>query len=119
MRLMRLAERPHDLKLTVPRAQRFDNPAVQLAFDAAVDAMLATVDRRDRLDRAIAEMAADSEFSAVVTRLGCLRGISTLTAFALAVEIGDWDDSAVARSAPTWGWCPPSTPQERPAPRAG
>lgn len=26
----------------------------------------------------------------MVTRLGCLRGVSTLTAFALAVEIGDW-----------------------------
>jgi hypothetical protein len=26
----------------------------------------------------------------VVRRLGCLRGISTLTGFALAVEIGDW-----------------------------
>ena len=27
----------------------------------------------------------------MVRRLGCLRGISTLTAFSLAVEIGDWD----------------------------
>ena len=36
-------------------------------------------------------MAADSEFTPVVTRLGCPRGISTLTAFGLAVEIGDWD----------------------------
>lgn len=35
-------------------------------------------------------MAAGSEFTPVVTRLGCLRGISTLTAFGLAVEIGDW-----------------------------
>jgi transposase len=26
----------------------------------------------------------------VVQRLGCLRGVSTLTAFALAVEIGNW-----------------------------
>ncbi len=26
----------------------------------------------------------------MVTRLGCLRGISTLTSFGLAVEIGDW-----------------------------
>jgi transposase len=26
----------------------------------------------------------------VVTRLGCLRGVSTLTGFGLAVEIGDW-----------------------------
>jgi hypothetical protein len=35
-------------------------------------------------------MAADSEFTAMVQRLGCLRGVSTLTGFALAVEIGDW-----------------------------
>ncbi len=46
--------------------------------------------RRDRLDTVIAEVAADSEFTAIVRRLGCLRGVSTLTAFALAVEIGDW-----------------------------
>ena len=31
------------------------------------------------------------EFTAVVRRLCCLRGISTLTGFALAVELGDWD----------------------------
>ena len=49
------------------------------------------VARRDRLDAAIAAMAADSEFTAVTRRLCCLRGISTLTGFALAVEIGDWD----------------------------
>ena len=36
-------------------------------------------------------MAADGEFTPVVRRLSCLRGISTLTAFSLAVEIGDWD----------------------------
>jgi hypothetical protein len=35
-------------------------------------------------------MAADSEFTPVVHRLGCLHGVATLTAFALAVEIGDW-----------------------------
>ena len=52
--------------------------------------MLATLDRRDRLDAAITTMAADSAFTPVVTRLGCLRGVSTLTAFGLATEIGDW-----------------------------
>ncbi len=46
--------------------------------------------RRQRFDAAITAMAADSEFTPVVHRLGCLRGVSTLTAFALAVEIGDW-----------------------------
>jgi transposase len=35
-------------------------------------------------------MAAHSRYTDVVNRLGCLRGVSTLTAFALAVEIGDW-----------------------------
>ncbi len=35
-------------------------------------------------------MAADSEFTPVVHRLGCLRGIGTLTGFAFVVEIGDW-----------------------------
>lgn len=72
------------------RRQRFEVSALQLAYDTALDTMLVTVDRRNRLDAAIAEMAADSEFTAVVTRLGCLRGVSTLTAFGLAVEIGDW-----------------------------
>jgi transposase len=35
-------------------------------------------------------MAAHSEYTGLVHRLGCLRGISVLTAFGLAVEIGDW-----------------------------
>src|SRR5207344_40949 len=49
-----------------------------------------TLDRRDRLDAAIEEMAGDSSYTAITRRLGCLRGISTLTGFGLAVEIGDW-----------------------------
>ncbi len=72
------------------RSHRFTTPGLQLAYDAAFDAMLAAVDRRDRLDRAITAMAADSAFAPVVARLSCVRGISTLTAFGLAVEIGDW-----------------------------
>ena len=61
----------HELWL---RTHRFDTPGRQLAYDATFDAMLATVDRRDRLDVAITAMAADSAFTPVVTRLGCLRG---------------------------------------------
>jgi transposase len=72
------------------RSQRFARPGVGLAFDAAHEAALMTLARRDRLDAAIEAMAADSEFTPVVRRLSCLRGVSTLTAFALAVEIGDW-----------------------------
>lgn len=72
------------------RSHRFDQPALQFAYDSAFEAMLMTAQRRDRLDEAITTMATDSEFTLVVNRLGCLRGISTLTAFGLAVEIGDW-----------------------------
>lgn len=63
---------------------------MQLAHDNAFDTMLACTDRRDRVDAAITAMAADSQFTPVVRRLGCLRAVATLTAFALAVEIGDW-----------------------------
>ena len=63
------------------RAQRFDNPALQLSYEAAFDATLACLDRRNRLDDAITKLAADSEFTPVVHRLGCIRGVATLTAF--------------------------------------
>ncbi len=72
------------------RRQRFADPLTQATFDSDYDAVLTTTARRDRLDAQIAAMAAESEFTAVVHRLGCLRGVSTLTGFALAVEIGDW-----------------------------
>ncbi len=60
------------------------------AFDSCYQAVTMVTARRDRLDDEIAAMAADSEFTPITRRLGCLRGISTLTGFALAVEIGDW-----------------------------
>jgi transposase len=72
------------------RQQRFDLPGLQAAFDSGHEAVVAVQDRRDRLDEAIHAMAASSEFTSVTQRLACLRGDSTLTAFGLAVEIGDW-----------------------------
>ena len=73
------------------RRQRFDQPALQLAFESDYETVLTTTARRDRLDVAIEAMATDSQFTAVVRRLSCLKGVSTLTSFALAVEIGDWN----------------------------
>jgi len=70
---------------------RLPGAPTRLAFDACLDAMLDTKARRARLDEAIEAMAADSEFTTVVRRLGCLRGIGALTGLALAVEIGEWD----------------------------
>jgi transposase len=73
------------------RKQHFDAPGLQLAFDVGHEAVLQAEARRNRLDKAIEAIAADSEYTPVVHRLGCLRGIATLTAFGLAVEVGDWD----------------------------
>ncbi|WP_406029019.1 IS110 family transposase [Nocardioides sp. NBC_00850] len=80
----------HDAWLRNEALTQLTSRATRLTFDADYETVLVTKARRDRLDGAIEQMAADSEFTPVVRRLGCLRGVSTLTGFALAVEIGDW-----------------------------
>jgi transposase len=79
----------HDVWLRQTGAQ-LTAAATRATFASDYEAVLAVKARRDRLDVAIAEMAADGEFTALVHRLGCLRGIGTLTGFALAVEVGNW-----------------------------
>ena len=75
------------------RSIRFDGAdraGTLAAYESDLETVEFAVNRRNRLERAIGELAADSEFTPVTRRLCCLRGISTLTGFALAVEIGDW-----------------------------
>jgi len=70
--------------------QHFDLPGLQAAYDTTLETVLLAQARRDRLDQTIAEMAHEDQWWPTVTRLQCLRWISTLTAFGLAVEVGDW-----------------------------
>ncbi len=77
----------HDLWL---RRQRLDEPAAQATLVDYYDAVLQARLRRDRLDVAIHELAGRPDLAPLVRRLACLRGVSTLTAVGLAVEIGDW-----------------------------
>ncbi len=79
--------RAHDKRL---RTLTFDRPGVRFAFDEGVDAVLTTSARRNRLDAQISLMAAEPAWAPIVGRLGCLRGVGTLTGFGLAVELGDW-----------------------------
>jgi len=72
------------------RAQTFDHVGLTIAYDSSLEAVLLAQTRRDRLDKAITGMATEAQWARVVGRLQCLRGISTLTAFGLAVEVGDW-----------------------------
>jgi len=46
--------------------------------------------RREQLERAISELIPASPYAPAVARLRCLRGIDTLSAIGLAVEIGDF-----------------------------
>jgi transposase len=73
------------------RGHRFERHGVQLAFDEALDTVFSVHARRDRLDAAIVELAAtDPALTGPVGRLRCLRGVSTLTAVGLCVEVADW-----------------------------
>ncbi|HEY8778018.1 MAG TPA: IS110 family transposase [Gaiellaceae bacterium] len=79
--------RTHDAWL---RRQRFDDGPLAIVFDECYGRMLDAKSRRDALDNAISGLAATPPYVDVVSRLVCLRGVSTLTAFALTVELGDW-----------------------------
>jgi transposase len=79
--------RTHDAWL---RRQRFQGGPLAIVFDECYSRMLDAKTRRDALDNAITELAATPPYVDVVERLVCLRGVSTLTAFALTVELGDW-----------------------------
>ena len=72
------------------RRQHFDQRGIQLAFDADLEAMLLTLDRRDRLDKAITEMANDSEYTARGPAAGLPARDLDADRVRLAVEIGDW-----------------------------
>ena len=72
-------------------SQRFEARGLAIAYEEAVATMLSVRARREALDAAIAVEAASEPWAAIVGRLACLRGVSTLTAFGLAVEIGDWE----------------------------
>ncbi len=72
------------------RGQRFELAGTRFTFETCYEQVLFTTERRDRLDRQIAELAPGSEYAPIMRRLCCLRGISLLTGFGLAVEIGDW-----------------------------
>jgi transposase len=70
--------------------QVFEQVSEQVTFDSYVHT-LDLVDRRiEQLERVIRETAEQAPWGELVSRLRCLRGIDTMSAFALAAEIGDF-----------------------------
>ncbi len=64
--------------------------AAHAAFSDYLDAVRSLMIRRQRLEREICALVPDSRWAQDVARLRCLRGIDTLSAIGLCVEIGDF-----------------------------
>lgn len=70
--------------------QRFDEPATELAYLDALAAVDGLVARKQALDERLSRLAVEGEWWPTVARLRCFRGIETLTALVLALEVGDF-----------------------------
>lgn len=93
-------------------AQRFEFAATELAFVdllAAVDGLVA---RRQALDERLSRLAEDERLWPTVARLRAFRGVDTLTALALHLELGgDWQRFPSPRKLSSWLGLVPSLDQ--------
>jgi transposase len=93
-------------------AQSFSEPAAELAFIdllAAVDGLSA---RREALDERLSRLAQDERLWPTIARLRAFRGIDTLTALMLHLELaGDWQRFRSPRRLAGWLGLTPSLSQ--------
>jgi transposase len=82
--------------------QRFDQAATELAYLDALAAVDGLIARKTALDERLSRLAFEGDWSKTVARLRCFRGIDTLTAFVLCLEIGDF--ARFPRPAKLAGW---------------
>jgi transposase len=92
--------------------QRFEHGPTELAFIdmlAAVDGLVA---RKEALDERLSRLATDERLWPTVSRLRCFRGVDTLTALAIHLELGgDWQRFRSPRSLFMWLGLTPSLDQ--------
>ncbi len=70
--------------------QRFKHAPTELAYLDALTALEGLLARRAALDERLSRLAQEPELWPTVARLRCFRGIETLSALALSLEIGDF-----------------------------
>jgi transposase len=70
--------------------QRFEQAATELAYLDCLAAVDGLVARKAALDERLSRLAVAGDWWPTVARLRCFRGIDTLTAFVLALEIGEF-----------------------------
>jgi transposase len=91
-----------------------------LAFADAVAAVDGLTARKAALAERLSRLAVDGPWWPTVARLRCFRGIDTLTALALHLELcGDWERFATATALGSWLGLTPSLSQSGQSSRSG
>jgi transposase len=100
--------------------QQFQETASELVFAdliASVDGLTA---RKTAIAERLSRLAEDEQWWPAVARLRCFRGVDTLTAFALHLELGgDWQRFARANALSAWLGLTPSLHQSGESSRQG
>jgi transposase len=100
--------------------QRFEHAATELAFVDALAAVDGLSARRQALDERLSRLATDERLWPTITRLRAFRGIDTLTALLVHLELGgDWQRFRTPRRLASWLGLTPSLTQSGESSRQG
>jgi transposase len=101
-------------------AQQFDEPASNLVFADLIAAVDGLTSRKAAIALRLSELATDERWWPTVARLRAFRGIDTLTAFSIHLELGaDWKRFERASTLPAWLGLTPSLNQSGESTRQG
>lgn len=99
--------------------QRFAETVTELAYIDTLAAVDGLVARKAALDERLSRLAREGEWWPTVARLRCFRGVDTLTAFVLCLEIGDFARFARPAKLASWLGLVPSLDQSGEGRRQG
>jgi transposase len=99
--------------------QQFGEPATELAYLDTLAAVDGLVARKSALDERLSRLALEGEWWPTVARLRCFRGIDTLTALVLCLEIGDFARFESPRKLSSWLGLVPALDQSGESGRQG
>ncbi len=101
-------------------AQQFDEPASELVFADLLAAVDGLTSRKQAIALKLSEVATDERWWPTVARLRAFRGVDTLTALSLHLELGaDWKRFETAPALSAWLGLTPSLNQSGESSRQG
>jgi transposase len=100
--------------------QKFEEPASELVFADLIAAVDGLTGRKAAIAERLSRLAQDEQWWPTIARLRCFRGVDTLTAFALHLELGgDWQRFERATALSAWLGLVPSLHQSGESSRQG